>query len=656
MNHRKHLLSFIALCAICIPGAQSQNDSQNCSDICGDQRESIVSINSTIPYLRWIPSFDTSQVTFCEELQMLWLREAREFMKHLGYTPMNDAKCPKIDDRYYFYPFIYFEKESNEIRLPDGLELITPGKKIDNDDELCTVTSFRGIYNNTQRYSGSIYFFPMITATDAPNATSTLSEFVDLSGNKSMSFYLKSNSQDTCSNTTCKEYTVIRRAGQMFEYSLFVDWPKEKVPAALSAQRKLKEKVQGRQQLIEEANVANIAILCLPLLLSIPPISLLESVSVTTTLWYVLATDVFAVVPALIKGGELLFLKKSLTENSATVYVAQGQQLSFFEGFRVSCKDKQAEQLDTSIGVGLIVTGLWFMFASVLAEFVTWRSIRIKNELGARIHPENSSSNGGNSETDEQVSAQLENFESGSPLTIQDSNSVAPSKVRRLVSWSVRVFWKGRRKWILFLSVCVLSCISILFANRSQPSSIFIGFAAGTSTIIIYFLLTSCVADVLHRNFLIGMLIALCSGPLYIGGNFNPALRRSAVWEHMSFGGHFGLSIWTSFAYMIFNWFHELRLIVICQIWTYIIATISVHMIRSSVEERRLWKFSVFGIILGLLFGPFCFLFRKYFPDVDGDSQRARALYTGFLIGTIAPMSFLLCFLAIRRSRHSFEY
>eukprot|EP00171_Calliarthron_tuberculosum_P021602 IDg21602t1 len=54
-------------------------------------------------------------------------------------------------------------------------------------------------------------------------------------------------------------------------------------------------------------------------------------------------------------------------------------------------------------------------------------------------------------------------------------------------------------------------------------------------------------------------------------------------------------------------------------------------MIRGSTEERRISMYGAFGTVLGLVFAPFSFLFRKCFPDVDGNQRRANALHTAIL-------------------------
>ena len=64
----------------------------------------------------------------------------------------------------------------------------------------------------------------------------------------------------------------------------------------------------------EDLSASNLAILCMPLVMSIPPISVYD-VPDSAVLWYVLATDVLAVVPLLIKSIELIVLDKMNKES-----------------------------------------------------------------------------------------------------------------------------------------------------------------------------------------------------------------------------------------------------------------------------------------------------------------------------------------------------
>ncbi len=69
---------------------------------------------------------------------------------------------------------------------------------------------------------------------------------------------------------------------------------------------KLRDRASHLEEVANDLLPSNLAILNLPLLMAIPPISLLEQVSGVATAWYVFAIDILATLPLLIKGIELV--------------------------------------------------------------------------------------------------------------------------------------------------------------------------------------------------------------------------------------------------------------------------------------------------------------------------------------------------------------
>lgn len=119
--------------------------------------------------------------------------------------------------------------------------------------------------------------------------------------------------------------------------------------------------------------------------------------------------------------------------------------------------------------------------------------------------------------------------------------------------------------------------------------------------------------------------------------NLHSTLRQSAVWEHISFSGHFGLSIWSTMVYMIprYSWasFPPGFVHVSSYFWAWVL----VFAIISSPEERQQLQIDVLSFLLGALFRPFAFLFRNCFPEAERNTPRGKRLLYGFLIGMMLP-------------------
>eukprot|EP00171_Calliarthron_tuberculosum_P001314 IDg1314t1 len=299
----------------------------------------------------------------------MWLNEVKKLIRNLSSTPSDHGECPSIDEDNHAYDFRLIDNTMEQVKLSasgDRLRIESYVKLFHNKEEFCYLRSYRGIYSLNGSGPSSDWFL-MITATEQSNYASLLSEFLSPASNTPF-IPLRSDSHNNCSHPTCKPYTVFRHASKTYS-SLFVDWHAYNFPGSSIVKEKLKEAMAEFEQNLEDAKPSNIAILCLPLLMSIPPISLFESVSDRTTLWYVLATDVLAVIPILIKGGELLRERANGIE-LIRLYRARLGHFAFFEIFKSRCYSKESSK--SSLGIGLVVTGIWLMLASILAEFTTW--------------------------------------------------------------------------------------------------------------------------------------------------------------------------------------------------------------------------------------------------------------------------------------------
>lgn len=98
----------------------------------------------------------------------------------------------------------------------------------------------------------------------------------------------------------CKSYdTAVYKSSEDF-FAFPGDTSFQANPAVEMAYNQLRASSNHVNAVNEDLTLSNLAILCLPVVMSIPPISL-YSVPDSVVLWYTLATDIMATLPLLIK-------------------------------------------------------------------------------------------------------------------------------------------------------------------------------------------------------------------------------------------------------------------------------------------------------------------------------------------------------------------
>jgi len=130
------------------------------------------------------------------------------------------------------------------------------------------------------------------------------------------------------------------------------------------------------------------------------------------------------------------------------------------------------------------------------------------------------------------------------------------------------------------------------------------------------------------RFYLIGIVFGLTLGPFYLVLNVVAAVRTSEKWAKICVGGNVGLAylifvalLWNETVYMpVLPWDDGLILVSTFLsgaifVFSYGTSVILTEIVRSTRTERRHWKYYVMGGLLGLLFGPFGFLFLRIFPE-----------------------------------------
>lgn len=139
---------------------------------------------------------------------------------------------------------------------------------------------------------------------------------------------------------------------------------------------KLEEGINDLQNLAPDFSDANIANFFLPLALSIPPISLIETVSDMATISYVIATDIIAPFPLLLKGIMLVHTVLNRKGNFVRGVGISGRNYVLLRLWKI--RGTFTGILKLRMGVAFIVVSLWFMAASVYTEYLCWRANRYR--------------------------------------------------------------------------------------------------------------------------------------------------------------------------------------------------------------------------------------------------------------------------------------
>jgi len=112
----------------------------------------------------------------------------------------------------------------------------------------------------------------------------------------------KSNASDTCSPTSnCRSYEVLLY-NQYYRYSLFANFSPSLLPGVSKLKSELKAEIDEIGGTASLYSYYRILLACLPLILSIVPISFIHPVSGIATICWVIFTDVLASFPLSIKG------------------------------------------------------------------------------------------------------------------------------------------------------------------------------------------------------------------------------------------------------------------------------------------------------------------------------------------------------------------
>ena len=157
-------------------------------------------------------------------------------------------------------------------------------------------------------------------------------------------------------------------------YSIFAKWKFEGIPGMDRMMVKFKENVSPVENVGNELSPSNIAMLSLPLVMALIPISLFQEVSTAATALYVLLRDVLVAVPLLIKGIELVIVSRNTKATMYPTLSIMGQKYGVYERWSTQCHPPVG--ITQTAGTIIISIALWLTTARSYAEFAFWRRLQ----------------------------------------------------------------------------------------------------------------------------------------------------------------------------------------------------------------------------------------------------------------------------------------
>ncbi len=272
----------------------------NCSSLCGVPIKRTVHAGSDISNEK-IMSVNLDGECVCKSQLSIgsWEKSARRFMQLIN---MNDTSfdCPKWNSVYHkpnetelpkFWARRYFEDVHNGKRSRNESSFKTSVVEPDGIPGRCNVTIDRGVERDNDVY--------LIDANiqHGGNPSRTIGTVISLwvmphSGYFKMQrfpVHLQHHGPNGCRGDGCAAHETMWLPASTFgtsvpykenatqHYSIFAKWNFDQIPGIEGMMVKLRKSVSHLENDVDELSPSNIAILGLPLLLAIPPISLMDA-------------------------------------------------------------------------------------------------------------------------------------------------------------------------------------------------------------------------------------------------------------------------------------------------------------------------------------------------------------------------------------------
>ena len=669
--------------------AQSVIYPPNCNSVCGVKvrNDSFEGVKNRLHHDYVILDNVTGE---CVEDAILpiakWNTSAREFMEYVG---MNDDKfgcliksLVTISSSQLDYelprwlvteqdlslssvlvPKRRFEGSNGHVTepiLPTNFSSISGDilylKEPNNIPGHCTVTSHRGVErrlsenqlitdwvattvlydNQTMRTEGTVFSLRGEQSNSLEYIRVPRSSKDDCASNNCTKFsqlWLPASTFNTSVSVTLNEHEKdVRFSRFVPSFSMFARFTFDEIPGVDRILEQLRQGVEEIEDVRDDLSTSNLAILFLPLVMAIPPLSLLEPVSDVAIAWYAFATDVLAALPLLIKGIEMILVYRKATPKMLSALSLDGEKFGLFEMWYIRCNPPPGRV--GVAGVIIVFIALWFMVASTYVEFLFWRKMRYKQGHLRRF---------------ELIVEQL-------PDTLIDDTPIveADSKLKRVLSGS----FQGRRKYFVLFSIILTFEFGGL-VSRGRPDAIYPQFLYFDVIIVITLaifreVLVKRLRQFRQWRFWVGLILGLITGPLHLFIHSFESIRNSDRWEVIADGCNLGFGLSVMIIHILLTqiieilreqFFHSFLFV-----WVFGFSVILTHVIRSDKCDREFWRFGCHGFVLGLLFGPLGLLFKGCFPECV-DHKRVRGNFFSGLVYGVIYISTGLLLLCASRSR-----
>ena len=564
-----------------------------------------------------------------------WMENSIEFLNFLGMNVNKnqfiDPVCNIVHNPDFFRPgeeqVVFTPSRDNGREFLERRDLYL--KEPSGISGFCELFPRRGILHRKANGDIFIDWIHSYTFSSGHPLSTEYSIFILMNeeSGRIRSIRVPRNSNDSCSGESCNLFEVMWLRSSTFNtsvplkiekvknevrdmtelYSMFTRWKMEEIPGMTELLDKLAEGVKKIENLESDLSPSNFAILCLPLVMGVVPISLFESVTDKAIAWYVFTTDFLAALPLLIKGVELIVMFRASRPKMRSTISILGERYGIFETWDVYCTPPHHILQD--VGTILVIVMVWFILSMAYVELLYWRKMRISQ---------------------------------GRLQTIQDLLNVETTIDNPQIDGNPRETRKkcmsGRRMsltilWILFIG----SIVCQVFAEASIMPQFYL--PANFLVVVLLVLLRAVTTRRLYQfgqaQFLVGILIGFFGGPLYLILHLRLDVRQSTDWGEKCEGANLGFASLVAVLSTTLTETLRSKLMRFPEstlfVFTLFISRITLHTIRSTEEDKVLWRYGVHGFALGFLFGPFGLLFRHCFPELQGVVKKTRFnFFTGF--------------------------
>lgn len=547
----------------------------------------------------------------CSISEYLWIVNANAFMFESGLSNFQDLgiSCPSVyfnESHNNFNPMDYYSGEILDLLRPDY-------QYWHSDRSQCWTRNFVGV-NKLEIKNAEEMLTWFVLAVDRDSFTYYLAEV----GEKNhLRLHLNRRNNRDCKKEKCWYSTISIETKMMEKFQFSSEHLLDEVLGKLYSI----DKVIKAEIVLEERTASNIAILILPLIMSLPPISLIEPQNIKVTIWYVIATDYVAAIPLLIKSIELIYRGVKASANGFETRELKGETFSFFSTLQTTCIYTNGRFL----GFILLALCLWSMVASSIAEFLFWRKSTNRHN--------------------EWIELEKSDFmdESG---TIGD---ITPSNLGILN----RLLWNGTRKCISLQLLIINIALGVMIIARIRLYNTVVMyvslFVILTTTSVLHIYIVNSFKKLFWRyviyGFLFGILAPVAKYALY----FKREWRNYETFMSFMKGSNVALALLPTIVLLFFTSKIIYPILTLLSVYSliYILADIIDLVLQSEQHDRVIWKFGIFGTLTSIAFGPFSFLFYSCFPESRSNRRVLRNFNFGVVYGILLIISFSFLFFEI---------